>query len=107
MKIRWTPNAKQKYRALLLDVRDKDGYRSALKLRKEVTEIQERIKQYPTSAQMELLLEGSKFEFRSVPFGLYNKLIYRIVGEVISIDNLWDTRREPKNQADATIEKTI
>lgn len=104
MKIRWTPNAKLKYRALLLDVRDKDGYRSALKLRKEVNEIQKRIKQYPTSAQIELLLEGSKFEYRSVPFGSCNKLVYRIVGEVISIDNLWDTRREPKNQADETLE---
>ena len=104
MKIRWTPNAKQKYRALLLDVRDKDGYRAALRLRKEVSDIQKRVKQYPTSAQIELLLEGSKFEYRSVPFGSCNKLVYRIVGEIISVDNLWDTRREPKNQADGTID---
>lgn len=104
MKIRWTPNAKQKYRALLLDVRDKDGYRAALRLRKEVSDIQKRVKQYPTSAQIELLLEGSKFEYRSVPFGSCNKLVYRIVGEIISVDNLWDTRREPKNQAEETID---
>ena len=104
MKIRWTPSAKQKYRALLLDVRDKDGYRASLKLREEVNDIQKRIKQYPTSAQIELLLEGPTFEYRSVPFGSCNKLVYRIVGEIISIDNLWDTRREPKNQADETIE---
>ena len=39
MTIKWTPSAKQKYQALLLDVRDKDGYRAALKLRKEVNEM--------------------------------------------------------------------
>lgn len=103
MTIKWTPSAKQKYQALLLDVRDKDGYRAALKLRKEVNEIKKRIKEYPKSAQKEPLLEGSKFDYRSVPFGSCNKLVYRIVGKVISIDNIWDTRREPKTQADETV----
>ena len=57
MTIKWTPSAKQKYQALLLDVRDKDGYRAALKLRKEVNEIKKRIKEYPYWKDPNLIIE--------------------------------------------------
>ncbi|MBR2168283.1 MAG: type II toxin-antitoxin system RelE/ParE family toxin [Paludibacteraceae bacterium] len=105
MKIAWSPMARLKYSAVLLDVRDKDGYLSAHKLNKEVKGILKRIKKFPNSAQEEPMLERSNYTFRSVPFGSCNKLVYHVDGIYISIDNIWDTRREPKNQANETNHK--
>ena len=108
MKLKWTPTAKLKYAAVLLDARDKDGYLSALKLNKEVKSILKRIKKFPNSAQEETLIKQSRFNdvlFRSVPFGNYNKLVYHVEDELIFVDNIWDTRREPKNQANETVGK--
>ena len=108
MNLKWTPLTKMKYLTVLLDARDKDGYKSAQKLRAEVNGILKRIKKFPNSAQKEFLIEQSKFNdvlFRSVPFGNYNKLVYHAENEMIYLDNIWDTRREPKNQANETMGK--
>ncbi len=102
MKLAWSPQARLKYSAVLLDVRDKNGYQSAQKLNKEVKEILKRINKFPDSAQEEVLLDQSRYTFRSVPFGSCNKLVYHVDGIYISIDNIWDTRREPKIQVEET-----
>lgn len=45
------------------------------------------------------LLEGAPVLYRSIVINHLNKLIYWINNDVIEIVDLWDTRREPYNQA--------
>ena len=105
MKIIWDIKAKDTWLKTLLYIQAEFGYRSALKFRKETSKASEQIAKFPQSGSIEPLLTSSKFEFRSVLFGVYNKLIYHISEEAIYIVDVWDTRREPKQQADETIEK--
>ena len=102
MKIAWTHKAELKYINVLAKTREDFGWRSAVKLNQEVNDILQRIKRFPTSARIEPLLTPSShdFEFRSVPFGSHNKLVYHVEEPWISIDNIWDTRREPQKQAE-------
>lgn len=57
----------------------------------------ERLTTFPTLAPVEPLLEGMKYEFRSlvVQSGLY-KIIYFILGKKIYIYRIWDCRQNPK-----------
>ena len=44
-------------------------------------------------------------EYRGLTFGAHNKMIYYIAEaeDEIHLDDIWDTRREPKNQAEETL----
>ncbi len=50
----------------------------------------------------ELLLQDKKRDFRSVVISKQNKLVYYVEGDTLYIAALWDTRREPRLQADNT-----
>jgi len=104
MKVVWYTKAKETWQKTLQYVRLEYGYRSAIHFREDTNAVVKQIKTFPNSASIEELLQGSEFEFRSVAFGEYNKLIYYIAKDAIYVADIWDTRREPKNQADETIE---
>ena len=50
----------------------------------------------------EPLLRGLKREYRSVVVHRNCKLVYYVEGDILYIAALWDTRREPRLQADNT-----
>lgn len=54
----------------------------------------------PYMGSVEPLLENSKITYRSIVVNRLNKLVYRIVENRIEIADVWDTRREPRLQAD-------
>lgn len=103
MKVVWYSKAGKTWQETLRYIHSEYGYRSAAKFRKETTAAVKQIKKFPKSAPIEDLLRNSEFEFRSFVFGVHNKLIYYIAKDAIYIADIWDTRREPKTQADETI----
>lgn len=48
---------------------------------------------------MEPLLEDLPVEYHSIVVNSLNKMVYRIADDTIHIADFWDTRREPKKQA--------
>ena len=56
------------------------------------------IREYPTIAPVEKLLEDRPFEYRGLVVRSLNKIIYTIDEEhdTIYITDFWDTRREPQ-----------
>ena len=38
--------------------------------------------------------------YRSIVVNHLNKMVYRVLDDYIEIVDFWDTRREPKNQAE-------
>jgi plasmid stabilization system protein ParE len=107
MTIKWAQKAEKSWYETLQQINNDFGYRSALKFRKETTTAVKQLKKFPKSGPPEDLLASADKEYRGLLFGEYNKMIYYIaeVEAAIHIDDIWDTRREPKNQAEETIKK--
>jgi plasmid stabilization system protein ParE len=106
MTIKWSLKAERLWYKTLLQINDDFGYRSAVKFRKETKDAIKQLKKFPKSGPPEDLLASTGKEYRGLLFSEYNKMIYLIAEAegAIHIDDIWDTRREPKNQAEETIE---
>ena len=102
MKLKWAPRAKQAHLAVLIYLKEEFGSASAVKFNNEIKEVIAQIKKFPKSGAPEDLLPKG-MNYRSVLVGEYSKLVYRELEEEIHIDDIWDTRREPKKQALETI----
>ena len=107
MTIKWSHKAEQTWYKTLQRINDDFGYHSAVKFRKETTAAVKQIKKFPKSGTPEDLLASADKEYRGLLFGEYNKMIYFIAESenAIHIDDIWDTRREPKTQANETVNK--
>ena len=105
MTIKWARKAERVWYKTLQQINDDFGYRSAVKFRKETTAAVKQLKKFPKSGPLEDLLASADKEYRGLSFSEYNKMIYYIAEteDAIHIDDIWDTRREPKNQANETL----
>jgi plasmid stabilization system protein ParE len=102
MKVIWALSAKLARVAIVQYLIDEFGRKSAIKFNKELKNVVAQVKNYPRSGQEEKFLAQRDEEYRSIPVGLYNKIVYRVLEKEIHVDDIWDTRREPKKQADNT-----
>lgn len=107
MKVVWYTKAEKTWRETLQYIYSEYGYHSAVHFRKETNVVVKQIRDFPNSAPIEDMLKNSEFEFRSVAFGEHNKLIYYIAKDAIYVADIWDTRREPKNQANETMKNEV
>lgn len=80
------------------------GLQAAEKTHARIMETLRLLATNPRLGIAEPLLAGRKREYRSVVVHERFKLVYYIdeAKQVIRIVALWDTRREPRNQADST-----
>lgn len=53
----------------------------------------------PHLGPIEPLLADLPYTYRSLVVGRLNKIVYRITDNYIEIVDLWDTRREPREQS--------
>jgi len=104
MTVKWAQKAEKSWYKTLQQINDDFGYHSAVKFRKETRDAIKQLKKFPKSGPPEDLLVSADKEYRGLLFGEYNKMIYYIAEAegAIHIDDLWDTRREPKKQANET-----
>lgn len=105
MIVKWSQRAERSWYKTLQQINDEFGYQSAVKFRKETSAAVKQILKFPKSGPPEDLLASADKEYRGLTFGTYNKMIYCITEteEEIHLDDIWDTRREPKKQADETV----
>ncbi len=99
MKIKWTPLARQHLRKTLNYVLIHSGSQGHAHLADKVIEWQQTLKEMPEVGALEPLLQQRSIPYRSIVINKLNKLIYYIENETIIVADFWDTRREPKEQA--------
>lgn len=74
------------------------GYLSMVNYINATIDVEQELIENPKAGIEEPLLKGCSVELRSIRLAKYNKIIYYI-SDKINIVDIWDTRREPKNQA--------
>lgn len=104
MRIVWSEKARDALRSTALYIRDTFGERSKESFLREIRQTCILLEKTPDMGQREILLMECPEQYRSLVVGRLNKIVYYINGEQIEIVALWDTRREPKSQAEETKE---
>ena len=96
MKVVWTKRAYQTWLDAANYIRQEYGVKAVLKLKKRTVDWENSIGSMPGIGKIEPLLEGLGKEYHSVVISKQNKLIYSIEEDCVKVDDIWDTRREPK-----------
>ena len=97
----WTERAWDEYRRNLLYSKDEFGAKAAKRFFENVSKRTARLEKYPLTGFIEPLLADRPENFRGSIIQKNFKLIYHYVkqSDIIYIDDLWDTRKEPKKLA--------
>ena len=99
MRIIWQSNAKKGRAQVASYVYRRFGLRSLKKFKQEVDETVKMIELHPNIGPVDPLFADRPVTYRSVVINGLSKMVYRVAGETIHIVAFWDTRREPKTQA--------
>ncbi len=99
MTVKWTPTAKKQWRKTAKYIQKKFGDKSREAFMQEVLQTSILLGQYPNLGKIEPFLADLPRSYRSVVVSRLNKIVYYIDGNIIYIVAFWDTRREPKQQA--------
>lgn len=76
-------------------VRDKFGALVSDEFYQEVVAVSSQLEEFPESGAPEDALAGARHEYRSIAVGDQNRLIYRIDGDTIRVEFLWNTKMNP------------
>ena len=66
----------------------------------EVSQTAQLLGEQPYLGKIEPYLAHRPLEYRSIVVNRLNKIVYRIEDDAVCIVAFWDTRREPKKQAE-------
>lgn len=97
MKLVWSDRFKEKIRDYFDYCLVNYGKASTLKKRSKLDNILNGLLQFPESYHIEPLLQDMDKEYRSINFDKMFKIIYTITENEIIIENLWNTKRNPKS----------
>lgn len=100
MKVKWHPKVKISVRQTASYIRSRFDAKSASNFIKEVYSIENLLMNNPQLGAVEPLLADLPVMYRSIVVNHLNKLVYWINEDTIEIVAFWDTRREPKEQAE-------
>lgn len=100
MKVIWHDQAKDALRKTAAYIRKHFGFQVRENFRNEIDKVQVLLTSNPYMGLKEPLLEDQPVEYRSFIINRLNKIVYYIEGDIIHIADFWDTRREPKAQAE-------
>lgn len=105
MKAIWDPNARKSLYKIARYIQTKYGIEARKDFIRQVRETERLILSNPFLGAIDPLFEGRKRSYRSTVINRLSKMVYFIDGESIYIAAFWDTRREPKQQAEQVITK--
>lgn len=105
MKAIWDPKAKKSLYQIARYIQKRFGSEARKDFIKQVRETERLILTNPHLGAVDPLFEGRKLSYRSTVINRLSKMVYFIDGETIYIAAFWDTRREPKKQAEQVIMK--
>ena len=100
MKVMMTDFAKQQVRKTARYINKEFGKTSKDDFLLKVRHTKQLLEHNPNLGPKEPLLDNRASAYRSVVVTHLNKMVYRILAEYIEIVDFWDTRREPKKQAE-------
>ena len=102
MKVVWMEQAEEALNRTVKYISGQFGVRASERLLKETYNTGCRLKDNPYLGSIEPLMAHRTMTYRSIVVNRLNKIVYRIVEDRIENADFWDTRREPKNQAEQT-----
>lgn len=76
------------------------GKQARKDFRENIGNVLELLRNNPELGPIEPLLAGLQRTYRSIVIHRLNKLVYFVEDDIIYIVDFWDTRREPKSQAE-------
>ena len=100
MKVVWQDIAKVGRQQVSAYIRKEFGTKRAKKFRQEVGETINLLCNAPNIGSIDPLFADRPQTYRSIIIDGLSKMIYRIDGDTIYIAAFWDTRCEPKGQAE-------
>ena len=100
MKTIWDPLAKESFRQIARYINMRFGREARENFIQIVRDTENTLKHNPNIGFVDPLFANRSVAYRSVIINGRNKMVYFINSEVIYIAAFWDTRREPKNQAE-------
>lgn len=95
--IEWSKRANKLRIAILTEGAHKFGMKVSNALNRRIEDYVNCLSHNPYMGTIEPLLEGRRWEYRSLVVHEHYKLVYRIVANRIYIVDLWDTHREPES----------
>ena len=102
MRVIWNTETTRQLDYLLNYLEQEFGQRTMQNFYKRLLSYEPLLATNPGMGRREPLLEKHPKGFRSIVVHKYCKLIYYVEEDGIHIADLWDTRREPRAQADNT-----
>ena len=98
-KVQWATEARDQWRKTALYIYREWGVSAMRKFKVKTEDTIDKIESFPAIGSVEPLLADRSISYRSLVITEQNKLIYYVKDETIYIVDFWDTRREPKKQA--------
>jgi len=105
MRVRWNDESKKRLRMTAMYIREVFGNQAREDFLQEVKHTNTLLGNNPNMGSLEALLSDLPSEYRSIVVRHHNKIVYRVVDDHIEVTAFWDTRREPKQQAQQTKDK--
>lgn len=99
MKIIWQSNAKKGRAQVASYIYRRFGIERMKEFRQEVDQTVKMIELHPNIGPIDPLFADRPVTYRSVVINGLSKMVYRVASETIHIVAFWDTRKEPKKQA--------
>lgn len=99
MKVSWSKRASDAVVRTSVYILDKFGPKASEDFLEEVQHVSDLLESNPCLGPIEPLLTQKSKPYRSVVLNHLNKIVYYIKDDTIRIAAFWDTRREPKAQA--------
>ncbi|MBQ4394773.1 MAG: type II toxin-antitoxin system RelE/ParE family toxin [Paludibacteraceae bacterium] len=99
MIIRWSYKAQKQLNQVADYIYNEFGEKSLLDFYNKLDSIETELLSFPELGKEEPLLVGKSHIYRSIVITKKSKLVYTTDADCIRISALWDTRREPKKQA--------
>ena len=100
MQVTWNKKALNQLDAVMAYGRQEFGERAVQRLYTRIMSYEPLLAANPRLGIAEPLLAGRKRAYRSIVVHKLFKLVYYVKGDILHIAALWDTRREPRTQAD-------
>ena len=102
MKVMMTDFAKNQIRKTARFINKEFGRQSKDKFLLEVRQTKCLLETNPYIGSVEPLLADRSTTYYSIVVNHLNKIVYRIMDDYLEVADFWDTRREPKKQAEQT-----
>ena len=100
MRVRWNDESKKRMRQTAKHIRKVFGEKAKDDFLQEVKRTNTLLGQNPYIGPLEEYLSDLPSMYRSIVVRHHNKIVYRIAVDHIEVVAFWDTRREPKKQAE-------